>query len=172
MRLFLATPHTIQRFPKGTEVLIQIIGGGDSGEDKILNKPYILESFYYCDDYTERLLPYFGDFLLDSGAFTFMQGTSGAVDWDTYIERYAEFIRRNSIDKFFELDIDSVVGYDRVKPMRRKLESLANRQSIPVWHKSRGIEEYRRLCDEYPYVALGGIVSGEFTKQIIGYSLP
>lgn len=109
-------------------------------------------------------MPYFGDFLLDSGAFTFMQGTSGAVDWDGYIERYAEFIRRNSIDKFFELDIDSVVGYDRVKPMRRKLESLANRQSIPVWHKSRGIEEYRRLCDEYPYVALGGIVSGEFTK--------
>lgn len=164
MRLFLASPHTIQRFPKGTEILIQIIGGGDSGEDKILNKPYILESFYYCDDYTERLIPYFGDFLLDSGAFTFMQGTSGAVDWDEYIERYAEFIRKNNISKFFELDIDSVVGYDNVKPMRRKLENLANRQSIPVWHKSRGIEEYKRLCDEYPYVALGGIVSGEFTK--------
>lgn len=128
-------------------------------------RPYILESFFYCDENTEKLLPYFGDFLLDSGAFTFMQGTSGAVDWNGYIERYAEFIRRNNISKFFELDIDSVVGYSQVKPLRRKLESLANRQSIPVWHKSRGIEEYRRLCDEYPYVALGGIVSGEFSKS-------
>ena len=28
MRLFLASPHTIQRFPKGTETLIQTIGRG------------------------------------------------------------------------------------------------------------------------------------------------
>lgn len=129
--------------------------GGDSGEDKTLNKPYILESFYYCDDYTKRLLPYFGDFLLDSGAFTFMQGTSVVVDWDGYIERYAEFIRKNNISKFFELDIDSVVGYDKVKPMRRKLENLANRQSIPVWHKSRGMDEFKGLAKDYSYIAIG-----------------
>lgn len=143
---------------------VDLTDSGNCEESTKQERPYILESFFYCDENTEKLLPYFGDFLLDSGAFTFMQGTSGAVDWDGYIERYAEFIRRNNISKFFELDIDSVVGYDRVKPMRRKLENLANRQSIPVWHKSRGIEEYRKLCDEYPYVALGGIVSGEFTK--------
>ena len=128
-------------------------------------RPYILESFYYVDEDTERLLPCFGDFLLDSGAFTFMQGTKGVVNWEEYIERYADFIKRNGIAKFFELDIDSVVGYDKVKRFRATLEKLVGKQSIPVWHKSRGINEYRRLCDEYPYVALGGIVSKEFKRS-------
>lgn len=133
------------------------------GYDKIImeHRPYILESFYYTDADTERLLPYFGDFMLDSGAFTFMQGTKGDVIWDDYIEKYADFIKRNKIEKFFELDIDSVVGYKQVLQYRKKLESLVGRQSIPVWHKSRGKQEYLRMCDEYDYVAIGGIVSKE-----------
>ena len=133
-----------------------------------LNHPYILESFYYCDADTERLLPYFGDFLLDSGAFTFMQGTGGHTDWNEYIERYADFIKRNNVQKYFELDIDVVVGYDRVKALRHQLESLTGKPSIPVWHLSRGLDEYRRMCDEYDYVAIGGIVSGEIRKEKYG----
>lgn len=137
------------------------------GYDKIIieHRPYILESFYYTDADTERLLPYFGDFMLDSGAFTFMQGTKGNVVWDDYIEKYADFIKRNKIEKFFELDIDSVVGYKQVLQYRKKLESLVGRQSIPVWHRSRGKQEYLRMCDEYDYVAIGGIVSKEITPD-------
>ena len=127
--------------------------------------PYILESFYYCDEDTERLLPYFGDFLLDSGAFTFMQGTGQNTNWDDYVERYAAFINRNHIQKYFELDIDVVVGYDRVKEIRKKLEKLTGIPCIPVWHLSRGLDEYKRMCDEYDYVAIGGIVSGEIKKD-------
>jgi hypothetical protein len=78
------------------------------------HRPYILESFYYADETTEKLIPFFGDFLLDSGAFTFMQNSKKAVDWEEYIERYAAFINRNNVEKYFELDIDSVVGYDKV----------------------------------------------------------
>ena len=129
------------------------------------HRPYILESFFYADQDTERLIPYFGDFLLDSGAFTFMQGTKGAVNWDEYIERYADFINRNRIGKFFELDVDSVVGYEKVLQFRAKLERLTGRQCIPVWHLKRGITEYRRHCDEYPYVAIGGIVSKEIKPE-------
>lgn len=125
------------------------------------HKPFILESFYYVDADTERLIPLFGDFMLDSGAFTFMQG-KGVVDWVEYVERYADFINHNKIDKFFELDIDSVVGYDKVLKLRERLERLTNRQSIPVWHKSRGVDDFLSMCDAYPYVALGGIVTGEF----------
>lgn len=127
--------------------------------------PYILESFYYCDEDTERLLPYFGDFLLDSGAFTFMSGNGKETNWDDYVERYATFIKRNKIQKYFELDIDVVVGYDRVKEIRKKLEKLAGIPCIPVWHISRGLDEYKRMCDEYNYVAIGGIVSGEIKKD-------
>lgn len=121
-------------------------------------KPYILESFYYANkDDIQRLLPYFGDFLLDSGAFTFMQNSKAHVDWNRYLEEYAEFINAYKIDKFFELDIDNVVGYEEVLKLRNKLEHLTGKQCIPVWHTSRGKEEYLKTCNEYPYVAIGGI---------------
>lgn len=131
--------------------------------DEVYKKklPYILESFFYADADTERLIPYMGDFLLDSGAFTFMQNTGTRIDWDDYVERYAAFIKRNRVEKFFELDIDSVVGYEKVLQYRKKLEQIVGRQSIPVWHKSRGIEEYKKHCQEYPYVSIGGYVIKE-----------
>lgn len=129
------------------------------------HKPYILESFYYVDADTERLLPYFGDFLLDSGAFTFMSSSKNHVVWEEYIERYAAFINKNNIKKFFELDIDSVVGYKKVLEYREKLERLTNKQVIPVWHKSRGTDEFKKMCDEYSYVSIGGIVSKEIPKE-------
>lgn len=137
------------------------------GYDPIIrkHKPYILESFYYCDADTERLLPYFGDFLLDSGAFTFIQNAKKTVDWNQYIKQYAEFIKRNNIEKFFELDIDSVVGYEKVLEYRAILENLVGKPCIPVWHKSRGIDEYYKHCEEYSYVGIGGYVIKELTPN-------
>ena len=128
-------------------------------------KPFILESFYYADEKTENLLKYFGDFMLDSGAFTFMQNSKSHLNWDEYIERYAAFVRRNNVNKFFELDIDSVVGYEQVKKYRKRLEKLSGKRCIPVWHKSRGVQEFKRMCDEYDYVAIGGIVSKEIRPE-------
>lgn len=122
-------------------------------------RPAILESFFYMDERTEKLLPFFGDFLLDSGAFTFSVNNS-SINWNDYTERYAEYIRRNKIEKFFELDIDSIIGYKQVLKLRADLERLTGRQPIPVWHVSRGKDEFIRMCDEYPYVALGGYVAG------------
>jgi hypothetical protein len=106
------------------------------------------------------LIPYFGDFLLDSGAFTFC-GTGGfkVEQFDSYLERYADFINRNKVDKFFELDVDSITGYEKVLEYRKRLERLTGKQPIPVWHISRGKDEFIRHCDEYPYVALGGYVA-------------
>lgn len=169
MRLFLAGQNGMHRilseqWESNTDFVLP-----NGYDDTIRNyRPYILESFFYVDEDTERLLPHFGDFLLDSGAFTFMQNNGGTPNWDEYIERYAAFINRNHIDKFFELDIDSVVGYERVKDLRRKLERLTCHPVIPVWHVSRGVEEYRRMCDEYDYVAIGGIVSKEIPKEKYG----
>lgn len=126
---------------------------------------YILQSFFYADEFTEKyIIPNAKDFLLDSGAFSFMTGAK-AVDWNEYVNRYAEFINRNRVEKFFELDIDSIVGYEEVKRIRAKLEKLTGRQCIPVWHKSRGFEEYKNLCDRYPYIAIGGIAIKDITKS-------
>jgi len=143
-------------------------------EPTIKYRPYILESFYYADKETERLLPYFGDFLLDSGAFTFMGGfsfkdTANGIDFHEYTERYADFIVRNKIDKFFELDVDVCVGYEEVKRLRRLLEKKTGKPCIPVWHSTRGKDEFLRMCDEYDYVALGGIVGGEWNTRAEQY---
>lgn len=134
-------------------------------------KPYILESFYYADADTERLMPYYGDFLLDSGAFTFMQGKGDVINWNEYVEKYADFIRRNQVKKYFELDIDSIVGYEKVKIIRNKLEKIVGWQSIPVWHNNRGKDEFIKHCQEYDYVSLGGLVGGksEYSREYWKY---
>ena len=100
-----------------------------------------------------RRIPKWKMFLLDSGAFTFMHGieaSSKPVDWDGYLSRYIDFINRNNVQHFFELDVDSIVGYDAVKRMRARLEAETGKQSIPVWHRSRGLDEFKRLCRDYP----------------------
>lgn len=141
-------------------------------EADLYKDAFILQSFYYASDFTEKvILPNCKDFLLDSGAFTFMTSAKGKkVDWNEYVEKYADFINRNHIKKYFELDIDSIVGYDEVQKITRRLEKLTNVQPIPVWHQNRGIEGYKRMCEEYPYVAIGGLVGGggassEYSKK-------
>lgn len=126
---------------------------------------YFLESFYTVKKWQ---LPYIKKakmFLLDSGAFTFMNNFKGVVNWDNYIEEYAKFINKYDIKYFFELDIDVIVGLEEVKRLRHKLEKLTNKKCIPVWHKSRGIKEWIEMTKEYDYVAIGGIVVREIKSK-------
>lgn len=134
-------------------------------------KPKVLESFYSIkkNDEMTKMIPHFKSFMLDSGAFSFMSGTGGKPNFDNWLERYIAFIKKHNIDLFFELDVDSVVGYKKVKEYRKKLEKETGKQCIPVWHKSRGKDEFLKMCDEYPYVAIGGIVSKEITSKEYKY---
>ena len=132
----------------------------------------ILESFYYADEWTEKAIPLLDKFLLDSGAFTFMSSSKTHVDWDVYLNRYIDFINRNNVKQFFELDIDSIVGYEKVKDLRRVLEKGTGKRCIPVWHKSRGLAEWHKMTEEYDYVAIGGIVSREIKPNEYKYFTP
>lgn len=123
----------------------------------VCSRVNLLESFYYVADWQTRNIHNFKSFMLDSGAFTFMQHAEKAVDWDEYLSRYIQYINANDVSLFFELDIDSVVGYERVLVMRDRLERETGRRCIPVWHVNRGWDEWLRMCDEYEYVAIGGI---------------
>lgn len=127
----------------------------------------ILESYYYLrgNDSFARLIKGFQNFLLDSGAFTFLSNAKTKVNWERYIEEYAEYITNNDIKLFFELDIDSIVGLKQVEKYRERLERLTNRQCIPVWHPSRGYDYFIQMCKDYPYVALGGIVSQDIPRD-------
>ena len=132
----------------------------------------ILETFFYArkNEQRQRLLKMPKDFLLDSGAFTFMSNSKVTADWDEYVEEYAAFINRYDIQLFFELDIDSVVGIKEVERLRLKLERMTNKQSIPVFHLSRGKDYFIRMCEQYPYVAFGGIITdGVKTASLENY---
>jgi hypothetical protein len=128
---------------------------------------FVLESFFYArqNKYIPRLIANFGKFLLDSGAFTYLQKSNTEVDWEKYIEDYAEFINKYDIEHFFELDIDSLVGLKKVELLRAKLEDLTGKKCIPVWHKNRGKEYFIEMCKNYPYVAIGGIVTQEIPRK-------
>lgn len=126
---------------------------------------YILESFYYVKPWQVERMKEWEMFLLDSGAFTFMSGTNGEIDWKSYIDRYCDFIVKNNIKYYFELDIDSIVGYEKVKQIRKYIEDRTGRLSIPVWHKSRGIDDFIETAQAYNYMAIGGIVTKEITRK-------
>lgn len=122
---------------------------------------YILESFYSGEKNCLVALSGCGtdNFLLDSGAFSYMSGAKCTKETLLeYLDRYIEFINKYDIKYFFELDVDTIFGIDFVEEMRRKLEKETHKQCIPVWHKGRGIEYWKKMCDRYKYVAIGGLV--------------
>ena len=93
----------------------------NENKDKIKESKYILESFYYIKDWQINYIKDMDLFLLDSGAFTFMSSYKGKVNWKEYIDRYADFIIKNDIKYFFELDIDVLIGYEKAKAYEEKI---------------------------------------------------
>ena len=141
---------------------------GEEGYKININKLSILESYFYIrnKEWIFPLIKQYNNFLLDSGAFTFMsQVKDREVNWDQYIEEYAAFINKLDIDLFFELDIDVLVGIKEVERLRAKLEKLTGKKSIPVWHVSRGHDYWLKMIKEYEYVAIGGIVTKEIKPK-------
>ena len=129
------------------------------------SKPYILESFFYSEKgNASEMLRHYGDYMIDSGAYSFMSGQKG-TEWADYVDRYADWLLANKVEKFFELDLDAIMDFSQVMALRTRLETRVGRQSIPVWHKSRGKEQFIQDCKDYPYVAIGGIVVREITPQ-------
>lgn len=141
---------------------------------------YVLESFYSGEKLCSKLLNIYGkeNFLLDSGAFSYMNGQKCTKEIVLgYLDRYIDFINRYDIKYFFELDVDSVLGLDFVEECRRKLERKTNKRCIPVWHKSRGIEYWKKMCERYDYIAIGGFVIHEIkpaeyklVKKMVDYA--
>lgn len=87
--------------------------------------------------------------LIDSGAHSFQKGTK--VDWVEYTKQYAQFIKEFDNDKvlgYFEMDVDNIIGYDHVLELRAILEEASDK-IIPVWHKNRGIADFKQMCQKY-----------------------
>ena len=119
-----------------------------------------LMSYYYLrDDKKYRLAELIRDnsqeIMIDSGAHSFQKGKK--VNWLEYTKQYADFIKkfdRPNVIGYFEMDVDGVIGYEKVLELRKILESVSNK-IIPVWHKNRGISEFKKMCQEHR----GGVVA-------------
>lgn len=119
---------------------------------KGIKMKYNLMSFFYIKQ-RMQLATFIRDntdeILIDSGAHSFQKGKK--VDWLEYTKKYAEFIKefdRPNVIGYFEMDVDNIIGYDKVIELRKLLEQVSNK-IIPVWHKNRGIEEYKKMCKDY-----------------------
>jgi hypothetical protein len=107
---------------------------------------------------------------LDSGAHTFLAGAGkskvtnvkGEVveeDPDTYCLEYIDWLKKygDYFEFYVELDIDSIVGYEKVLEYRKlfKENGLQNKLVL-VWHSSipDSIGEWEKCCKESQYVAI------------------
>ena len=118
---------------------------------KIDKYKYNLMSFYYIkkEDIFKEIIKKSDFILIDSGAHSFQKGKK--VDWVEYTKKYADWIKANDNDKilgYFEMDVDNIIGYENVLELRKILESVTDK-IIPVWHKNRGIEDFKKMCKEY-----------------------
>lgn len=101
---------------------------------------------------------------IDSGAHTFLTDieTYSEKDeefWESYIEEYTDFIRKNK-DFIFacaDLDIDDIVGVDKVNEWREKYFEPLEKEGVQVcyiWHLIRGEKGWEDMCRKYSYIGL------------------
>lgn len=114
---------------------------------------YILMSYYYIQGGRLEIAEYIRDHaelvIIDSGAHTLQKGRK--VDWEAYTRNYAEFIKkfdRPNVVGYFEMDVDGIIGYEKVLELRRILENVSDK-IIPVWHDGRGVADFIEMCKKY-----------------------
>jgi hypothetical protein len=143
-------------------------------EEAIRNSKYILSSYFYLrkymkDPFIAKIVQEYNArdcLLLDSGAFSFMNGKDIKVEkLDSYCKEYAQFIKKYNIKRYVELDIDTVFGYKKALEYRAYLEKETGRPCIPIWHKSRGKKEFMKMCEQYEYAGIGGIAIKNISRS-------
>lgn len=141
--------------------------------EKTWNKP--TEDIYLLSSFWEHKNGKYGEYamqdkhILDSGAFTAINDKTGRYknfDWNLYCKKYIAFINHTKQKLFFELDIDCVVGLQKVEYLRKMIEDGTGIAPIPCWHSNRGAEYFIKCCEDYPYVALGTTTSNADGKKI------
>ena len=127
----------------------------DEMERRDIRMLWNLMSYFYIrkkpKGFAERVRDSSELIMIDSGAHSFQKGVH--VDWESYTHEYARFIRgfdRPNVVGYFEMDVDNIIGYENVLRLRGILrsESGCPEKIIPVWHKNRGVEEFKAMSRE------------------------
>lgn len=152
---------------------------------------YVLASFFYLKKLKEKEMKgffsyinskYCKHFILDSGAFTYIMGNQKHKDYilnniDKYIKDYADFIKEHKIKRYIELDLDSIFGYEKVKEIRKKLETAVGYKSMPVFHNMyRSKKDLDEILTKYDYICISNFNGQKGTsilkhiKAIVDYA--
>ena len=170
MKIFLSALESVPGgtlYPDGSKLVLPVYM-----VEKGINFKWNLLSYYYIQQKKSLALAEFirdnsKEVMIDSGAHSFQKGKK--VDWDKYTDEYAEFIKkfdRPNVIGYFEMDVDNVIGYRKVLELRKKLEAVSDK-IIPVWHKNRGIDEFKKMCHDYSgkIVAITGFKNEDITDE-------
>lgn len=134
------------------KIFLSAIEGQVELPKKIKRMKYNLMSYYAIrgrEDNAFFIRDKSEEILIDSGAHSFQKGKK--VDWVKYTEEYADFIKRfdkPNVVGYFEMDVDNIIGYDKVLELRKILEKVSDK-IIPVWHKNRGLNDFKKMCQDY-----------------------
>lgn len=97
--------------------------------------------------------------LIDSGAyfFNYHMNVNSKEKTKEFIQDYYDFIEQTRDDDrikgYFDMDM-TYLGLHYIKRIRRKLFSLTPK-IIPAYHTIWGLKEFKRMCKQYNYIALG-----------------
>lgn len=128
----------------------------------LLKDSHILASFAYHKDKHEEYYPYCKSLLVDSGAFTFMvksikSGGKFNFDIKSYCKKYAEFVKKNNVENFIELDIEGAYGFETYEYCLKMLQDITGKEPIYVFHKWRGLDYFKELVKKKDYICLGDV---------------
>jgi len=125
---------------------------------------YLLDTFFYkkkCEETMQFVEKQ--NFLLDSGAFSFMSGAETTKEqMEKFILEYIGFINKHDIQNFIEVDVDGIFGIKQVEKWREMIERETGKKTIPVWHRWRGVQYWKDMISAYKYVAMGSQVQKVF----------
>lgn len=135
-------------------------------KESIENCRYLLITYFYArnavkDERFLKTMEYFNSnnrLIVDSGAFSFMNGKRITEEkLNDYCREYVNFLIKYKIKRFVEMDVDAIMGYDKVLAYRKYIEKQTHRQCIPIFHKSRGKKAFIEMVKKYEYAGIGGI---------------
>lgn len=115
--------------------------------------------------------------MIDSAAHT-LQKAKTVVDYQKFFESYQSWLSDNIefIDHYVELDIENVVGLDKVNKWSESLTQELPIPPIRVWHRWRGgVDVWEQMTEQYDYIGFSGFLISQNggaelpLDQIAGY---
>lgn len=124
----------------------------------------LLSYHYYKDDMMliKKLKNYGLDMFIDSGAFS-AYNSKQTID----IDQYCKFIIESECQFYAGLDV--LYNEKQTQANQEYMEKEYSLKPIPTFHKGESVEYLKDLVDNYPYIALGGLVfSGNLENYLDG----